>query len=93
MPLICVAPGGCTDPLQQSRKLGVYLRLVDMMGLKRGFELESNIEVIGETLKQEFVTQVRDFLEGKTVRVVRWLPDAEVVSREQSSSPTIRSES
>lgn len=80
MPLICCAPGSQVDPLQQSRKLGVYLSL-SSIALTTGpkFDSPEFLNQIAEALKEEFTNCLRDYIEGKRVSVVRWLPDAEIV--------------
>jgi len=75
MPLICTSPGGSTDPLQQSRKVGAYVRLSD---LTVGFEFP---DVIAEAIKQEFLKLMLDFNAGLPIRIVRSLPPTEVVTK------------
>jgi len=83
MPLICVPPGGTIDPLQQSRKIGAYISLTDLGSAIQLYEFHSDefLNFIGDAIKNEFITLMRDFLEGKRVSIVRRLPFPETISR------------
>jgi hypothetical protein len=58
MPIYVTAPGGtCGGPENQSRSVGVKLRLNQIEGIKGSPNV---FEVVGEALKQEFIRCTKD---------------------------------
>ena len=83
MPLIATPPGSYIDPLQQSRKIEAYVSLSDLnlISSDRTIESESFVNEIAEAIKHEFITQIKDFCEGKRMPCVRWLSAPEIISK------------
>jgi hypothetical protein len=78
MPLICTPPGGSSDPLQQSRKVGVFLRLSDIFESRP--DKERMMGQVADALKEEFLNQISNFLLGYQVPIVRSLGPTEYSS-------------
>jgi hypothetical protein len=86
MGLICVPPGGTIDPLQQSRKVGAYISLSDLIDIIKSPNAvtpneDKFIEVVSEAIKMEFIACMRAFMEGRTIPIVRSLPAPEHISK------------
>lgn len=83
MPLIITPPGSYIDPFRQSRKIGAYISLSDLNIISSDHSIDSELffNEIAEAIKDEFITQIKDFCEGKRVPCVRRLPAPEIISK------------
>jgi hypothetical protein len=56
MPIYTTAPGGISGPLEQTRTFGVWLKLTELAFIEGKVSLPRDIEMLGEALKQEWIT-------------------------------------